>query len=112
MKEGTTTPAEELSELGMDVLPAPGVQEDAGLQVLGGMLAWDESRPMDVTNSPKMFVSDRCQNFIACMKEYTGTQGKDEASKDPVDCARYLAVAKIEYVEAGAGVVRATSGGY
>lgn len=112
LKEGTTTPAEELSELGMDVLPAPGVQEDAGLQVLGGMLAWDESRPMDVTNSPKMFVSDRCQNFIACMKEYTGTQGKDEASKDPVDCARYLAVAKIEYVEAGAGVVQATSGGY
>ena len=45
---------------------------------------------MDASNSPKLFVSKRCENFIACMKEYTGTMGKDEPSKVKIDACLAL----------------------
>lgn len=113
LKNGTITPLEELGDMGLDVVQAPGVHEDAGLQVLNTLLAWDDARAMDASNSPKLFVSKRCENFIACMKEYTGTMGKDEPSKDPVDCARYLAVAKIEYLDlTRRGSFAGATGGY
>jgi hypothetical protein len=64
-------------------------------------------------NSPKLFISDRCQNLIFAMKEYTASQGKDEPTKDPVDCLRYLAITEVEYVDMGAlGVRKRLVGAY
>jgi len=99
LKFGTVTPMEELAELGLEVVPAPGVHEDAGIQLLNTLLSYDETKPVSLNNSPKFFVSERCQNLIFAMKEYTGTAGRAEPTKDPVDCVRYLAVAKIEHVD-------------
>ena len=33
------------------------------------------------------------------MQEYTARGGKDEATKDPVDCLRYLLVSNCEFVD-------------
>jgi len=33
------------------------------------------------------------------MQEYTAKGGKDEATKDPIDCLRYLCVSKCEYYD-------------
>jgi hypothetical protein len=47
------------------------------------------------------------------MKEYTASQGKDEPTKDPVDCLRYLAITEVEYVDMGAlGVRKRLVGAY
>jgi phage terminase large subunit-like protein len=99
MREGTITPEEELSQLGMDFLPAKGAHEDAGLQVINTLLSYDEEKPVTTTNSPKLFISERCANLIFSMKEYTATAGKDEPTKDPVDCLRYLAITEVDYID-------------
>ena len=33
------------------------------------------------------------------MSEYTAKGGKDEATKDPIDCLRYLCVSKCEFYD-------------
>ena len=50
-------------------------------------------------NSPRLYVSDRCQNFIYCLTEYTGKLGTHEATKDFVDILRYLRKANCEFIE-------------
>jgi len=44
-----------------------------------------------------LYISERCQNLIYAMQEYTAKGGKDEATKDPIDCLRYLCVSNCEY---------------
>ena len=111
LKDGTITPEEELSELGLDFLPAKGAHEDAGLQVINGLLAYNDELPVTTTNSPKLFISDRCVNLIFAMQEYTATAGKDEPTKDPIDCLRYLAITEVDYVDPHVRV-RSRTGGY
>ncbi len=50
-------------------------------------------------NGPKLYISDRCQNLVYSMQEYTARGGKDEATKDPIDCLRYLLVSNCEFVD-------------
>jgi len=111
LKDGTITPEEELSELGLDFLPAKGAHEDAGLQVINSLLAYNDELPVTTTNSPKLYISDRCANLIFAMQEYTATAGKDEPTKDPIDCLRYLAITEVGYVDPHERV-RSRTGGY
>ena len=83
----------------MTFIPAPGVHIDDGLQLINGLLSYDENKPIDSLNAPKLFISDRCENFIYAMQEYTAKGGKDEATKDPIDCLRYMVVAKCEFYD-------------
>jgi len=39
-----------------------------------------------------LFISDNCKNLIYCLKEWTGADGEKGATKDPIDCLRYLSV--------------------
>lgn len=112
LKDGVTTPQQELADLGLDFIAAPGVNEDAGIQEINTLLEYDDERPMDAANSPKLYISEDCENLIFAMCEYTASQGKDEPTKDPVDTLRYLATARIEYMDTSRRVVRRTTGGY
>jgi len=85
--------------------PAPGMSEDEGIQAINDLLNYDVSEPVTaLVNEPRLYVLRRCRNFIWCMQNYTGRDGKTAASKDPVDLARYMATAKLEYYEPGAVV--------
>ena len=97
--EGATNIIMDLARHDITVIPASGIDIESGLQLINNLLAWDESKPMDSMNAPKMFISDRCQNFIYSMAEYTAQGGRSEASKDPIDCARYLAVSDIQFID-------------
>ena len=44
-------------------------------------------------------ISDRCQNTIFALKNFTNLGGKDEATKDPIDCLRYLLMTGADYVD-------------
>lgn len=97
-KEGSTNIANELLSVGIGVTPAPGFDEDHGLQKIQDLLSYNTEKELSLSNHPYIYVSDRCENFITCMLEYTGTEGREEAWKDPVDCIRYGVEAGIAYV--------------
>ena len=98
-QEGATTIISDLDDNDFHVIPAPGVDIENGLQLIGNKLAFDESKPRDSVNTPHLYVSDRCVNLIFSMTEYTGKGGSNEATKDPVDCLRYIAVSNPEFME-------------
>jgi len=99
-EEGATNIMMDLEKQDITTIPASGVDIENGIQLLNNLLSYDDSKPIDSLNAPKMYVSDRCQNFIYAMCEYTGQGGRTEASKDPIDAARYIAVMNPEFIEA------------
>lgn len=105
-EDGATTIISDLDDAGMVMLPAPGGSGTAGkgeiedgLQLINNLLAWNESKPRDSVNSPHLFISDRCQNVIFAMQEYTAAGGPNENTKDPIDCLRFLRKANCEFLE-------------
>jgi hypothetical protein len=97
--EGAVTIISQLDDEEMVVHPAPGVDIDNGLQLIADKLAYDESQKLSSVNAPHLYISDRCQNFIFAMQEYTAKGGKDEATKDPIDALRYIAVSNPQFYE-------------
>lgn len=97
--EGATTIISDLDDADMTVIPAPGVDIEDGLQRINNLLAYDEQKPIDSLNAPKLYISDRCQNLIFAMSEYTAKGGRGECTKDPIDCLRYIEVSNPEYYE-------------
>ena len=107
-KEGTSNIINSMGELDYYFRPAPGSDIEAGIARINDLLAWDDSEPMTETNRPRLYVSDRCENMISCMCEYTGTGGNTEQFKDYVDTLRYLCVSDPDYVT---DAMLATTGG-
>jgi hypothetical protein len=97
--DGAVTIISQLDDEEMTVIPAPGVDIDNGLQLISNKLAYDESKEISSVNAPHLFVSERCANFIFAMQEYTAKGGKDEATKDPIDALRYIAVSNPQFYE-------------
>ena len=97
--DGATTIISELDDAGMIFLPAPGVEIENGIQLINGLFSYDESKPISSLNAPKIYISERCQNLIYSLQEYTAKGGKDEATKDPIDCLRYLLVSQCSFVD-------------
>lgn len=92
-EEGATTIITQLDDQDMTFIPAPAASSDVnkgeiedGIQLISDLLAYRQDKPRDAVNSPHLYVSDRCQNFIYAMQEYTGKLGTTEATKDPCDC--------------------------
>ena len=93
------------------VEPAAGLKIDEGVGIINDWLAWDQSAQKSVFNEPGLYISERCQNLIYSMREWTGADGDKGATKDPIDVLRYLAVMSPEYVDEKR-VLCTKSGGY
>ena len=76
----------------MHFKPAAGVRIEQGVAMINDGFAYDISQDLTGINKPKLYISDACQNLIYCLKEWTGKDGEKGASKDPIDCLRYLLV--------------------
>ena len=98
-EDGATTIISDLDDAGMTVIPASGVDIENGIQLINNLLAWDENKPRDSLNSPKIYISDRCQNIIFAMSEYTAAGGAKESVKDCIDVLRYLAVSDLQHID-------------
>ena len=107
-KEGESNIINSMSNLGFVFRAAPGVDIEAGIAKINDALSWDDTEPLTDQNTPKLFVSDRCENFISSMIEYSG-QSRDEHFKDFVDCIRYLMVSGADHVTESS--LQATGGG-
>jgi len=110
---GDSSIIEDLDGLGFVVNGAPGFHVEDGLQKLVDKMAYDPSKEIDGVNRPHYYISEKCRNLIHAHAEYTGEEGLKEAWKDPIDCARYAAVAEIDSVEDHVmEVTMAGAGGY
>ena len=79
-----------LGEDGLWFDQASGAKIDEGVTLINDMLYYDHHKPMLDDNKPKMFVSDACKNLIYSLREWTGADKEHGASKDPIDCCRYV----------------------
>ena len=94
------------------VVPAPGIEEEPGIQAIQDKLAYDIKKPIDGNNRPRFYISDRCEQTIAALQEYDGSS-REHPWKDPIDCLRYAAVYSIDYVDESMLNVKSTrQGGY
>jgi hypothetical protein len=86
----------------MDFLQAKGLHMDEGIQAINDLLRYDKRQAVTAfVNEPRLYVSSSCTNVIWALKNYTGHDGEKAACKDPVDCLRYGATEKLEYLEPG-----------
>ena len=107
-KEGESNIINTMSNLGFVFRAAPGVDIEAGIAKINDALSWDDTEPMTVDNTPKLFVSDRCDNTVSSMMEYSG-QSRSEHWKDQIDCLRYLMVSGADHISESS--LQATGGG-
>ena len=77
--------------------PSAGVAIEQGVAMINDLLSYDINEPLSPLNQPKLFVTDNCKNLIYCLKEWTGADGDKGATKDPIDCLRYLVVMQPEH---------------
>lgn len=111
--DGDSCILEDLDDLDFTVIPAPGDHIEDGLQKINDRLDYDQSKPLDGINRPRLYISEECENTIAAFGNYTGTGGKDEAWKDPIDCPRYAAAAEIGFISLEMSYAsRVGAGGY
>lgn len=102
----------DLEDYDIIAIPAPGIDEEPGLQAIQGKLAFRTNKPIDSVNRPHFYISDRCDNTIKAMQEYDG-KSRDHPHKDPIDCLRYAAVYNIDYVsDTSMKTVTNKKGGY
>jgi hypothetical protein len=96
---GASSIIEELEDAGLLFVPAPGLEIEDGIQAIQTKMAYNPKVPVDSANHPHFYISDRCVNTIASLKEYTGAAGPEEAWKDPIDCLRYAATTPCVYID-------------
>ena len=109
--EGESNLIDELTyEAGLEVYPAEGLDVEIGVQAINSLLSWDESSEMGYGNTPRLMVSDACQNFIVAMNEWENDGNSKHPCKDPVDCIRYLAIGNYEYHDEESMAQTATGG--
>jgi len=76
----------------MIFIPAPGIMEDSGIETMNAKyLGYDQTAPIvPLINEPSWYVAEECEQTIYSALNYRPGRGaKDEACKDPFDCARY-----------------------
>ena len=84
-------------DIPMHFTPAAGVRIEQGVALINDGFAYDMNYDVSPLNKPKLYISEDCQNLIYCLKEWTGQDGEKGATKDPIDCLRYLMVMNPEH---------------
>ena len=96
-KESATSIMSEMEVEGFVFMAAPGLDIDHGISLINDRFGYNEEKPVDAVNRPKMYISSNCENLIECIKNYTGS-GRLEVWKDFIDTLRYLLEAGADYI--------------
>lgn len=108
--EGVQTLIEQCSDrIGLDFLATSGQAISEGVVVINDWLSYNEEKPVDALNSPRLYISDSCKNLIFSLKTWTGADGKRSGSKDFIDILRYIVLSGIGYEDPA--MLRARPGG-
>jgi hypothetical protein len=93
--EGGTTLLEELAVLGEPFSPAPKEHIDEGVSLINNLLDFERGEDDKITQAPKLYLSETCGNTIFALKLWTGRDQRFGACKDPIDCLRFMATARL-----------------
>lgn len=91
----------QFEDIGLWFDTASGADIDDGEQKIVSLLYYDKSKPLDITNRPRLYVSAECPNVIHALSSYVGINPEtgriDMGSplKDIIDCLRYALMAGI-----------------
>jgi hypothetical protein len=95
---------------GMDIEDAPTSRRNNPEDVDEGITKMNEllgsPGKMTLFSQPHLFVSDRCQQVIWMLGNYTGRGGSKGASKDFCDLVKYSCLADLEHIEEGKALGR------
>ena len=80
---------ESLADIGLNFRPAPGTPIEDGIKAINNALDYDETKPVDYFNRPRLRISSACKNTIYALQTWTGQDGQKGACKEPVDCLRW-----------------------
>ena len=109
-QEGVRTLIEQCSDrIGLDFRATSGQAIVEGVTLINDWLAYNEDAPVDALNSPRLYISERCQNLIYALKTWTGADGKKGATKDWIDILRYITLSGVGYEDPA--MLRARPGG-
>jgi hypothetical protein len=111
-REGTTTLIEQMEELGMEFLPMGasgksimGTDNDGSIDMINSALYFDLetelgkfSKDMARINEPELLIVETCPNMIYSFENWTGKDGQQGASKDPIDLVHGLYLSEADYV--------------
>lgn len=96
-KSEAKTLIESMADIGMPFEPAPGEFQQEGIDQIHNLLFYDDEKPIDTTNRPRLLIVESCQNTIWTLENYTGADGQKGASKEAYDLLRYMALSPPEY---------------
>lgn len=81
---------------------ASGVDVQEGLTAVNELLWWNPEQPLaPILNAPRLYVSADARQVLWMMQNYTAAGGDTGACKDFADLVRYMALARLRYVEPG-----------
>jgi len=89
----------EITKDGLLFVPAPMVTVDESCALVNNLFGYNMSQEVSVLNEPKLYVSEECQNLIYSLKTWTNADSDKGASKDPIDCLRYMILMDPMHVE-------------
>jgi hypothetical protein len=92
--DGATTLIEECVNLGLVFHPAPLDPIEEGVSLVNSMFDFEEDLE-GLLKPPSLYISSACPNVIFALKIWNGKDGKMGATKDPIDCLRYMAVGRL-----------------
>jgi hypothetical protein len=93
--EGGTTLLEELAMLGEPFSPAPKEHIDEGVSLINNLLDFERGEDDKILEAPKLYLSEACGNTVFALKLWTGRDHRMGACKDPIDCLRFMATARL-----------------
>jgi len=83
----------------------------SALEMIVGLMDYEENQPLSVLNCPQWYVVDDCQHSILAYEEFTDSGSLKDALKDPVDCDRYFVKSDCGFVNPGSMRVKVPGGG-
>jgi hypothetical protein len=92
---------QDLLDIGMDFMLAPGAQINDGVEKINTALDYDEDEDLSFLNEPTLYVSDECPNTLYALENWMNVDGQHGACKDPIDNLRYYFTAETGYVPPG-----------
>lgn len=110
-EEGATTIITDFDKADITLIPAPGLDIDHGIKLINGLLKFDAEKPRDSKNSPRIYFSEKCENWIHMMSEWTN-YSRTEHTKEGPDILRYLVTSNPIHVAPGDALVQGATGSY
>ncbi len=84
-----------MDDLGVFFDTASGATVETGCELIVDALNYDRALPLGFMNRPRLRISSECRNLLYALKTWTGKDGNEGATKDPIDVLRYLFTADL-----------------